>query len=47
EDLPADGTASSTRCTIHNCDMKRREKEGQVWYSHKIEGTEDWCRGPK
>ena len=48
EDLPADGTASASFCTIHNVEMKRREKEGQVWYSHKIAGTEnDWCRGPK
>ena len=45
EDLPADGTASASFCTIHNVEMKRREKDGQVWYSHKIGGTEDWCRG--
>ena len=45
EDLPADGTASATYCTIHNCEMKRREKDGQVWFSHKIAGTDDWCRG--
>jgi len=47
ENLPADGTASASYCTIHQCEMKRREKDGQVWYSHKIEGTDDWCRGPK
>ena len=47
EDLPSDGTASASFCTIHNCEMKRREKDNQVWYSHKISGTEDWCRGPK
>ena len=45
QDLPQDGTASASFCTIHNCEMKRREKDGQVWYSHKITGTEDWCRG--
>ena len=45
EDLPQDGTASASFCTIHNVEMKRREKDGQVWYSHKIAGTEDWCRG--
>ena len=47
DDLPADGTAMATFCTIHNCEMKRREKDGQVWYSHKIAGTDDWCRGTK
>jgi len=31
-------------CDIHNCEMKRREKDGQTWYSHKApDGT--WCRG--
>lgn len=46
EDLPQDGSASSTWCTIHECEMGRHEKHGDVWYSHKIAGTEnDWCRG--
>jgi hypothetical protein len=31
-------------CPIHNVHMKRREKDGQVWYSHKSE-TGEWCRG--
>ena len=44
ENLPADGTAVSTFCTIHNCEMKRREKDGQVWYSHKAP-DDTWCRG--
>jgi len=31
-------------CDIHNCEMKRREKDGQTWYSHRLrDGT--WCRG--
>ena len=48
ENLPADGTASKTWCTIHECEMSKHEKHGDVWYSHKIAGTEnDWCRGPK
>ena len=48
EDLPQDGTASKTWCTIHECEMSKHEKHGDVWYSHKIAGTEnDWCRGPK
>ena len=30
-------------CTIHQVQMKRREKDGQIWYSHKA--GEEWCRG--
>lgn len=30
-------------CTIHNVTMKRHEKDGQIWYSHKV--GEDFCRG--
>jgi hypothetical protein len=35
-------------CPIHNVPMKRREKHGDVWYSHKAigpNGAEFWCRG--
>ncbi len=33
-------------CAIHNVAMKRHERDGQAWYSHK---TPDgfWCRGGK
>lgn len=30
-------------CSIHNCEMKKWEKDGRVWYSHKVDG--DWCTG--
>lgn len=30
-------------CPIHECEMKRREKDGQVWYSHKTK--DGWCNG--
>ena len=30
-------------CPIHQCEMKRREKDGHVWYSHKVNG--EWCKG--
>ncbi len=30
-------------CPIHETPMKKWEKEGQVWYSHKING--EWCQG--
>ena len=32
------------RCPLHQCEMRRFEKDGRSWYSHKLEdGT--WCRG--
>ena len=30
-------------CPIHQCEMKRWEKEGRVWYSHKV--NDGWCKG--
>jgi hypothetical protein len=30
-------------CPIHECEMKRWEKDGRTWYSRKING--EWCRG--
>ncbi len=30
-------------CSIHQCSMKRWEKNGRVWYSHKVDG--EWCTG--
>ena len=30
-------------CHIHQCEMRQWEKEGRVWYSHKVNG--DWCNG--
>ena len=30
-------------CPIHETPMKKWEKEGQVWYSHKTNG--EWCQG--
>ena len=37
------GQADPAWCPIHGCAMKRREKDGQVWYSHKA--GDAWCRG--
>ena len=34
-------------CPIHNVPMTRHEKDGEVWYSHKIQGTDKWCKGTK
>jgi len=30
-------------CSIHKVKMKRRQKNGGVWYSHKTK--DGWCRG--
>jgi len=37
------GTGSKW-CPIHQCEMKRREKDGKTWYSHKTDEG-GWCRG--
>ena len=37
------GQTDPAWCPIHGCAMKRREKDGQVWYSHKV--GDEWCRG--
>lgn len=31
-------------CPIHGCEMDKREKQGDVWYSHKLP-TGEHCRG--
>lgn len=38
-------TASSGKwCALHDCELKRFEKDGRVWFSHKApDGS--WCRG--
>jgi len=30
-------------CPIHQCEMKRWEKDGRVWFSHKV--GDEWCSG--
>lgn len=31
-------------CAIHDCELRRFEKDGRVWFSHKApDGS--WCRG--
>lgn len=42
--LADDHAGDPAWCPIHNCEMKRREKDGQTWYSHKTADGE-WCRG--
>jgi hypothetical protein len=31
-------------CEYHNAEMKRHEKDGQVWYSHKL-ADGSYCKG--
>jgi len=39
-----DGTPDPAWCPVHQVAMSRREKDGQVWYSHKLpDGS--YCRG--
>jgi len=38
------GNSDTKTCPVHNCEMKRREKDGSVFYSHKAENG-SWCYG--
>lgn len=31
-------------CPIHKCNMRRYEKDGRSWFSHRLENG-SWCRG--
>ena len=39
----SDNNGQSHLCPIHDVEMKRWEKNGKVWYSHKVDGA--WCTG--
>jgi len=32
------------RCEIHQCEMRKHEKDGKSWFSHKTEDG-SWCYG--
>ncbi len=38
---------SPSWCPIHNVEMRRYERGGEVWYSHRVQGDrgEYWCKG--
>jgi hypothetical protein len=40
-----DGSPDPTWCTIHGLAMSRHEKNGQIWFSHKV--GDDYCKGGK
>lgn len=37
------GNASQTWCPIHHVEMRRWDKNGRSWYSHKVDSG--WCSG--
>ena len=43
EEVKSDGKDNPAWCPIHQCEMKRWDKNGRVWYSHKADG--EWCSG--
>jgi hypothetical protein len=43
EEQKSNGNDNPAWCPIHKCEMKRWDKNGRVWYSHKT--AEGWCRG--
>jgi hypothetical protein len=43
EDVTSNGKDNLAWCPIHQCEMKRWDKNGRVWYSHKVDGG--WCSG--
>ena|SRR3990167_4955642 len=34
-------------CTEHNTKYYKNEKNGKVWYSHKIQGEDGYCNEPQ
>jgi hypothetical protein len=43
EDIKPDRNDNPAWCPIHQCEMKRWDKNGRIWYSHKID--DGWCNG--
>lgn len=35
--------SSPNLCPIHQCEMKRWEKDGRIWFSHRAGNS--WCNG--
>ena len=38
------GKGEGKQCPIHRCWMKRYEKDGKTWHSHKLDDG-SWCYG--
>jgi hypothetical protein len=43
EYVTGNGKDNLAWCPIHQCELKRWDKNGRVWYSHKVDG--EWCSG--
>jgi ribonucleotide reductase alpha subunit len=43
DEVKSNGKDNPAWCSIHQCEMKRWDKNGRVWYSHKVDG--EWCSG--
>ncbi len=43
------GNGKEHYCTTHNCKFYKNEKNGEIWYSHKIAGSNPtkYCNEPK
>jgi len=42
-EVNSNGKDNPAWCQIHQCEMKKWDKNGRVWYSHKVDG--EWCSG--
>ena len=40
----SNGQTGNKWCALHECELKRFEKDGRVWFSHKADDG-SWCRG--
>ncbi|MBV6452075.1 MAG: hypothetical protein MHPDNHAH_02826 [Anaerolineales bacterium] len=40
----ATASKSGKWCELHECELKRFEKDGKIWFSHKASDG-SWCRG--
>ena len=38
------GNGETRMCSIHQCQMKRYDKDGKSWFSHKLDDG-SWCYG--
>lgn len=43
EEGKSNGKDDPAWCPIHQCEMRRWDKNGRIWYSHKVDGK--WCSG--
>ena len=44
QDVPNSTNGHPHWCEAHQTEYKRMSKGDSVWYSHRIEGANKWCR---